>query len=108
MSKALLLKHKYHEKIQILFFSPAHFITSLGTTQAQYPKLLWSKHFPSDAITLDFTANDIIEASNGDYVIAGSATEPGRKMVYVARIKSDGDTVWSRTYPATDFVGKDC
>ena len=76
-----------------------------GTTNAQYPKLLWSKHFPSDAITQDFTANDIIETSNGDYVIAGSMTEPGRSVVYVTRINSEGDTVWSRIYPATDFVG---
>ncbi len=93
------------KRIEYFFSALLILLTSLGTTQAQYPKLLWSKHFPSDAITLDFTANDIIEASNGDYVIAGSATEPGRKMVYVARIKSDGDTVWSRTYPAADFVG---
>jgi len=38
-------------------------------------------------------------------VIAGSMTEPGRSVVYVARIQSNGDTVWSRTYPASDFVG---
>ncbi len=80
-------------------------LTISGTTNAQYPKLLWSKHFPSDAIIQDFTANDIIETSNGDYVIAGSMTEPGRSVVYVTRINSEGDTVWSRIYPATDFVG---
>ncbi|MCK4854527.1 MAG: T9SS type A sorting domain-containing protein [Bacteroidales bacterium] len=88
------------------FFSTLLILLAIsGTTSAQYPKLLWSKHFPSDAITQDFTANDIIEASNGDYVIAGSMTELDKSVVYVTRINSEGDTVWSRTYPATDLAG---
>jgi hypothetical protein len=68
-----------------------------GATQAQFPKILWSKHFPSDAITEDYTANDIIETPNEDFVIAGSMTVPGRSVVYVTRLTFEGDTVWART-----------
>ncbi|KPL14234.1 MAG: hypothetical protein AMS26_11430 [Bacteroides sp. SM23_62] len=61
---------------------------------------MWSKHFPSDAVTWDYTANDIIETSNGDLVIAGSMTAPERSIVYVTRMNSEGDTIWPRSYPA--------
>jgi hypothetical protein len=55
------------------------------TTHAQFLQWLWSQHFPSDAIAWDYTANDIIETSNGDLVIAGTKTAPGRSIVYIGK-----------------------
>ena len=86
-----------------IFYYLAFIILSMlsQTISAQYPQWWWTTAIPSSSITnWDYTVNDIIETSNGDLVIAGSKTTTGRSIVFVARLNSEGDTLWTRTYPA--------
>ncbi|MBC3757030.1 hypothetical protein H7U19_01345 [Hyunsoonleella sp. SJ7] len=71
-------------------------------------EILWENTFNFNYIT--DTTMDMIEASNGDIVIAGSKlTEPlpasifdAKKDILVVRIDAGGDLVWSNTFGEVD------
>ncbi len=68
------------------------FVTKLGFDG----QLCWFQRYGSFGFR---KANAIIEASDGGYLVAGmSGSYPGPGQVYVLKIDTTGDSLWSRTF----------
>jgi len=66
---------------------------------------LWTRTYGGASLE---TGSDIKRLSNGDYLILGSTNSfgAGGSDIYLIRINSNGDTVWTRTYGgAVDETG---
>ena len=58
---------------------------------------IWTKTYGG---TLDGGANAIIQTKDGNFIVAGytSSFGMGGEDVYLLKINSDGDTIWTKTY----------
>lgn len=81
-------------------------IKPISLVFADPPNILWTKTY---GFTDTDVGYDVHQTSDNGFIIAGYSRRPGlNAQVYILRVDSLGDTLWTRTYGGSEWDQGDC
>src|SRR4030042_5820903 len=75
-------------------------------TYAQAPDTLWTRTYGGSDWDEGYS---ILETSDGGYLVLGGTASFGQNQdIYLIKINSDGDTLWTRLYGSSGYDAGSC
>lgn len=85
--------------MKTIFTTLALAFSSLAFSQSEAPGIIWNKDFTSSSDTGSFSAEDILQLSDGNFIVASGISENSNIIAELTKVSDNGNIIWQKKYP---------